>query len=76
MRIGEPARKYGVADEDIHHAVRNAMRWVAMADDLMMLIGPAADGAPLEIGVLDIDGDDPVVIHAMTLRRKFYKFPG
>ncbi len=52
------------------------MRWVAMADDLMMLIGPAADGAPLEIGVLDIDGDDPVVVHAMTLRRKFYKFLG
>lgn len=49
---------------------------LAMADDLMMLIGPAADGAPLEIGVLDIDGDDPVVIHAMTLRRKFYKFLG
>jgi len=58
------------------HTPRNAMRWVAMADDLMMLIGPAADGAPLEIGVLDIDGDDPVVIHAMTLRRKFYKFLG
>ncbi len=50
MRIGEPARKHGVADEDIHHATR--------------------------CRVLDIDGDDPVVVHAMTLRRKFYKFPG
>ena len=29
-----------------------------------MLIGPAATGALLEIGVLDIEGDDPVVIHA------------
>jgi hypothetical protein len=38
--------------------------------------GPASDGALLEIGVLDIDGDDPVVIHADTLRPKFYKFLG
>ena len=41
-----------------------------------MLIGPATDGALLEIGVLDIDGDDSVVIHAQPLRRKFYKLLG
>jgi hypothetical protein len=76
MRIGGPARKHGVADDDMHHAVRNTMRRVAMADDLVMLIGPATDGSLLEIGVLDIDGDDPVVIHAMRLRQKFFKFLG
>jgi len=27
-----------------------------------------------EIGILDIDGSDPVVIHAMPLRREFYRF--
>jgi hypothetical protein len=32
-----------------------------------MLTGPASDGAPLEIGILDIDGEDPVIIHAMAL---------
>jgi hypothetical protein len=74
MRIGGPARKHGVADDDIRHALRNAMRRVTMADDLVMLIGPANDGSLLEIGVLDIDGDDPVVIHAMRLRRKFFEF--
>jgi hypothetical protein len=41
-----------------------------------MLIGPASGGALLEIGVLDIEGDDPVVIHAMPLRRKSYRFLG
>ena len=41
-----------------------------------MLIGPARDGALLEIGVLDLEGDDPVVIHAMPLRQKFYRFLG
>jgi hypothetical protein len=42
-------------------------------DDLTMNIGPAADGAMLEIGVLDMEGDDPVVIHAMPLRPKFHR---
>ena len=74
MRIGEPARKHGVSDADIAHAVRNAMRWVEMDDELTMLIGAATDGALLEIGVLAIDGDDPVAIHAMPLRPKFYRF--
>ncbi|MEP7160013.1 MAG: hypothetical protein ABI746_02815 [Dermatophilaceae bacterium] len=73
MRIGVPARKHGVADDDIWHAARTAVRRIVMDDDLTMLIGPASNGAPLEIGVLDLEGDDPVVIHAMPLRPKFYR---
>ncbi len=49
-----------------------AIRKIDMDDDLTMLIGPARDGTPLEIGVLDLNGEDPVVIHAMRLRPKFY----
>lgn len=45
-----------------------------MDENLTMLIGPACDGTMLEIGVLDIEGDDPVVIHAMPLRPKFHRF--
>jgi hypothetical protein len=74
MSIGEPARKHGVIDADIRHAVRTAMRRVVLKENLTMLIGPASDGARLEIGVLDIDGDDPGVIHAKPLRQKFYRF--
>ncbi len=44
-----------------------------MDEELTMLIGSAADGAFLEIGVLDLDGEDPVVIHAMALRAKFHR---
>jgi hypothetical protein len=39
-----------------------------------MLIGSACDGAPLEIGMLGLDSDDPVIIHALPLRAKFYRF--
>lgn len=74
MRIGAPARKHGLADAEIRHAVRSATRLVVMDDELTMLIGPATDGSMLEVGVLDLDGDDPVVIHAMPLRQKFYRF--
>ena len=76
MRIGEPARKHGVADADIWHAARTAVRRIALDEDLTMLIGPASDGALLEIGVLDLEGDDPVIIHAMPLRPKFYRILG
>jgi len=44
------------------------MRRVLLDDDLVLLVGPAFDGALLEIGILDIEGDDPVVIHAQPLR--------
>ena len=36
-----------------------------------MLIGPDSAGRMLEIGVLDLDDEDPVAIHAMPLRPKF-----
>lgn len=39
-----------------------------------MPIGPARDGRLLEVGVLDLDGDDPAAIHAMGLRAKFARF--
>lgn len=63
-----------MANPDIWHAVRNAMGQVATDDGLAMFIGPAGDGRLLEIGVLDLDGDDPAVIHAMPLRPKFSRF--
>lgn len=74
MRIAEPARRHGVADEDIRHAARNAIRRLDDGEGLTMLIGPARDGSLLEVGVLDINGDDPVIVHAMPLREKFYPY--
>ena len=72
--MGQPALRHGVAEPDALHAVRNAMRRIVMDENLTMLIGPALDGHLMEIGVLDLDGDDPVVIHAMPLRAKFRRF--
>ncbi|MGH3155588.1 MAG: hypothetical protein ACRDNF_03275 [Streptosporangiaceae bacterium] len=74
VRTGGPARRHGVDDEGIWHAARTATRKIDMDEDLTMLIGPARDGAPLEIGVLGLGGEDSVIIHAMRLRPKFYPF--
>jgi hypothetical protein len=41
-----------------------------------MLVGPAGDGTLLEIGILDIEDEDPVVTHAQPLRPKFHRFLG
>jgi len=72
MRIGESARRHQVADEDMLHALRNHIRKFD-TDDVTMFIGPARNGALLEIGVLDFDAD-PVIIHAMPLRLSFHRF--
>lgn len=69
MRIAGSARRHGVEDEDIWHAVRNTMR--RLDNDVTILIGPAQDGALLEVGVLSIDGDDPAIVHAMPMRPKY-----
>jgi hypothetical protein len=76
VRIAEPARKHGVPDSDIRHALGNAIKRIPGNEDVAMFIGPARNGTPLEIGVLGSSGDDPVVIHAMPLRAKFYRFLG
>jgi hypothetical protein len=70
MRIGRPARKHGVTDEDIWHAIRSAMVQVGDDnEDFTMLIGPAHDGHPLEIGIVGLDSEDPVVSTPCTCAR-------
>jgi hypothetical protein len=47
------ARRCGVSDQDMLHALRNPVRVIDMDDGLTMFIGPAATGALLEVGVVD-----------------------
>lgn len=67
MRIAETARKHNITDENMLHAIRNATS-IARGDEFTMLIGPATDGQLLEVGILDFDGEDEVIIHAMPAR--------
>ncbi|MDA8071721.1 MAG: hypothetical protein M0Z82_09005 [Actinomycetota bacterium] len=71
MEIADDARKHGVRDLDIEHAVRNAIR-VLNQGDRDLYIGADRAGRLLEVVVLDDDGQS-VAIHAMSLRSKFYE---
>lgn len=71
MEIAGAARKHGVDDSDIQRAVRNATR-VIDRGDRGLYIGADRAGRLLEVIVLDDEGQ-PVAIHAMALRRKFYE---
>lgn len=69
--IAASARKHGVTDEDIRHALGHY--WLLHGGNdlrVVMYIGPTMSGQPLEVGVMY--GDlQPVVIHAMPARRKY-----
>jgi hypothetical protein len=66
VRIVDSARKHGIADEDIWHAIRSAVQ-SKQAVEFVLLIGPARSGLMLEIG-LARRADETLVIHAMPLR--------
>lgn len=76
MEIADSARKHGVLDEDIEHAVRWALRRIFQADNpvRVLFIGASRNGTLLEIVVLAPGTEDEVAIHAMPLRQKFYRF--
>ncbi|HTZ87260.1 MAG TPA: hypothetical protein VMB05_11395 [Solirubrobacteraceae bacterium] len=71
MRIAQPARKHGIPDDDMFHAVRNPIAQWQLDEDFMMRVGPARDGDLLEIGLLGIDTDDPVIVHSMRARPQY-----
>lgn len=73
MDIEPSARKHGVPDHDMLHALRH--HWVAFAtndDAVTMFIGPSKTAQPLEIAVVT-DEDGTAVIHAMPARPKFLR---
>jgi len=71
VEIADAARKHGVTDLDIKHAVRNAIR-VINQGERDLYIGADQTGRLLEVVVLDDDGQ-AVAIHAMALRPQFYE---
>ena len=68
--IAHSAHKHGIEDDDIKAAVRAEFRSFVSRHGVF-IIGADRGGRLLEIIIADPD-DDPVVIHAMPLREKFY----
>ena len=81
MEIHRAARKHGIDDEVIVHAVEHAIVAVDLEPESdpprVLAIGPDAAGNLLEIIWLAFIERPPIVIHAMRLRTLFYELlPG
>jgi hypothetical protein len=73
MEVARSALKHGIAKTSIESAVRVPIAEIPLSRDRNLVICADHNGALLELVVLDPD-TDPVVIHAMPLRKKFYQF--
>ena len=72
MEIYESARKHGISDEGIRHAVTHSL---VVADEQgtskVVYLGPDRAGNLLEIVMVLREDDTEVVIHAMPMRRTY-----
>jgi hypothetical protein len=71
VEIHPSARKHGVADEDIEHAVENAMSSDEQDDDTRLYLGAARDGDLLEVATVVREDGSELAIHAMKMRPKY-----
>lgn len=77
MEIHPSARKHGVDDEDIEHAIENAMTIDDQDDDTRLYLGPARNAELLEVVTLVREDEAELVIHAMKMRPKYRRLlPG
>jgi hypothetical protein len=67
------AYRHGVREDDMLHAVRHAVRWFTLDDEMTMVIGPSTTGALLEVGTVGWYGERLAIVHAMSAREKFLR---
>jgi hypothetical protein len=72
VEIHESARKHGVVDQDIDHAIDHALAIEDAGEDpdRWLVLGPDRAGNLLEVVVLTTVEDTQLAIHAMPLRAK------
>lgn len=75
MEIHPAARRHGIADDDMLHAIEHSLVVddVGEDPDRWLVIGPDHAGNLLEIVVLVSAEGDELIIHAMTLRPTYRK---
>lgn len=77
VEIHPSARKHGIADEDIQHAVTNAMSIDDQDDDTRLYLGPARNAELLEVVTILRSNETELAIHAMKMRHHYQRLlPG
>jgi hypothetical protein len=74
IEIHPSARKHGIADVDIVHALAFAFYRTELGEDPIRVLhlGPDHAGNPLEIITIDRQDAWPLAIHAMSMRTKYW----
>lgn len=77
MEVHPSARKHGIADDDIEHAVEHAMAIDDQDDDTRLYLGPSHSAAlPEVVAIVREDGSE-LAVHAMPMRTKYQQLlPG
>ena len=72
VEILASARRHGISDDDIRHAVENSLAGSSADGDagFVMLVGPDQSGNLLEVGIVVTD-DIEYAIHAMRARTQY-----
>lgn len=74
--IHPSARKHGISDADIEHAVGNAMSIDDRDNGTRLYLGAACNAGLLEVATI-VDDELEIAIHAMEMRPKFRRLlPG
>jgi hypothetical protein len=75
VEIHRSARRHGIDDHDIRHAMEHPVVVADIDPDAgspkLLAIGPDRAGNLLEVVALTLSGGRLLVIHAMRLRRKY-----
>lgn len=69
--IYQSARKHGVSDDDIEHAVDHALVAAEEDDGKVLYLGPDSTGNLLEIVTVARHDGTEIAIHAMKMRRTY-----
>lgn len=72
--IYSSARKHGVVDADMVHAVQHALAVGEQDDAKVLYLGPDGAGNLLEVVSVARDDGTEIVIHAMRMRAKYEPF--
>ena len=74
VEIYASARKHGIDDVDIQHALDHAMAAGEQDDGKVLYLGPDRAGNVLEVVSILRDDGTEIVIHAMRMRRTYESF--
>lgn len=73
VEILASARRHGISDDDIRHAVENSVAGGVDEDGFLMLVGPDQSGNILEVGIV-VTVDIEYAIHAMRARTQYLEW--